>query len=82
MQIVYKMVQFLTVMTCMCAKLVSAAHANLFIPSKLNHIQYNFVLFLFMFGENRQLVTNEPIEFEKELVEVQDCGKITGHIES
>ena len=28
-----------------------------------------------MIGENRQLVTNEPVEFEKQLVE--DCRKIT-----
>jgi hypothetical protein len=28
-----------------------------------------------MIGENWQLVTNEPIEFEKYLVEVQDCRK-------
>ena len=32
-----------------------------------------------MVGENRQLVTNEPVEFEKELVEIQDCTKITDH---
>ena len=30
-------------------------------------------------GENRQLVTDEPVEFEKYLVEVQDCRKITNH---
>jgi len=30
-------------------------------------------------GENRQLVTNEPVEFEKYPVEVQDCRKITDH---
>ena len=30
-----------------------------------------------MIGGNRQLVTNEPVEFEEELVEVQDCMKIT-----
>ena len=30
-------------------------------------------------GENRQLVTDEPIEFEKLPGEVQDCRKITGH---
>ena len=29
-----------------------------------------------MSGENRQLVTDEPVEFEKEPVEVQDCRKI------
>ena len=28
-----------------------------------------------MIGENRQLVTNEPAEFEKYPVEVQDCRK-------
>ena len=27
--------------------------------------------------ENRQLVTNEPVEFENKPVEVQDCRKIT-----
>ena len=31
-----------------------------------------------MIGENRQLVTDEPVEFEKKPVEVQDCRKITG----
>ena len=33
-----------------------------------------------MIAENRQLVTNEPVEFEKEPVEFQDCMKITGHL--
>ena len=32
-----------------------------------------------MIGENRQLVTSEPVEFEKEPGEVQDCRKITDH---
>ena len=32
-----------------------------------------------MIGENRQLVTNEPVEFEKKPVEVQDCKKFTDH---
>ena len=32
-----------------------------------------------MVGENRQLVTDEPVEFAKQLVEVQDCRKITDH---
>jgi hypothetical protein len=32
-----------------------------------------------MIGENRQLVTNEPVEFQKKPVEVQDCRKITDH---
>ena len=32
-----------------------------------------------MIGENRQLVTNEPVEFEKLPVEVVDYGKITDH---
>ena len=32
-----------------------------------------------MIGENRQLVTDEPIEFEGKPVDVQDCGKITDH---
>ena len=30
-----------------------------------------------MIGESRQIVTNEPVEFEKLPVEVQDCRKIT-----
>ena len=32
-------------------------------------------------GENWQLVTNEPVEFEKKPVEVQDCREITDHFE-
>ena len=32
-----------------------------------------------MIGENRQLVTNEPVEFEKLPVKVQDRRKITDH---
>ena len=32
-----------------------------------------------MIGENWQLVTNEPVEFEKRPVEIQDCRKITDH---
>ena len=32
-----------------------------------------------MIGENRQLVTDEPVEFEKEPVEVQDCREIANH---
>jgi hypothetical protein len=32
-----------------------------------------------MIGENRQLVTHEPVEFEKQPVEIQDCRKITDH---
>ena len=35
--------------------------------------------FATMIGENRQLVTDEPVEFEKEPVEVQDCRRITDH---
>ena len=30
-----------------------------------------------MIRENRQLVTDEPVEFEERPVEVQDCRKIT-----
>ena len=30
-----------------------------------------------MIGENQRLVTNEPVEFEKQLVEHQDCKIIT-----
>jgi hypothetical protein len=30
-----------------------------------------------MIGENRQLVTDEPVEFEMQPVEVQDSRKIT-----
>ena len=29
-----------------------------------------------MIGENRKLLTDEPVEFEKELVEDQECRKI------
>ena len=32
-----------------------------------------------MIRKNRQLVTNEPVEFENWLVEIQDCKKITDH---
>ena len=32
-----------------------------------------------MVGENRQLVTNEPVEFEKNPVKFQDCRKTTDH---
>ena len=32
-----------------------------------------------MTGENRQLVTDEPVEFRKQPVEVQDYRKITDH---
>ena len=34
-----------------------------------------------MIGEIWQLVTDEPVEFEKEPVEVQDCRKITHHFQ-
>ena len=33
--------------------------------------------FTTMIRENQQLVTNEPVEFEKYPVDVQDCRKIT-----
>ena len=32
-----------------------------------------------MIRENRQLVTDEPVEFEKKPVEVQDSRRITDH---
>ena len=32
-----------------------------------------------MIGKNRRLGTDEPVEFEKLPVEVQDCRKITDH---
>jgi hypothetical protein len=32
-----------------------------------------------MIGENWQLLTNEPVEFEKESVEIENCRKITDH---
>ena len=38
-----------------------------------------FLGFAPMIGMNRQLVTDEPVEFEKLPVEVQDCRKITDH---
>ena len=34
-----------------------------------------------MIRENRQLVTNEPVESEKQPVEVEDCRKITDQVE-
>ena len=34
-----------------------------------------------MIEENRHLVTNEPVEFEKWLVEAEDCMKITNSLE-
>jgi hypothetical protein len=37
----------------------------------------HLVFFHPMIEENRQLVTNEPVEFEKDAVEAQDCRKIT-----
>ena len=32
-----------------------------------------------MSGENWRLVADEPVEFEKQPVEVQDFGKFTNH---
>ena len=32
-----------------------------------------------MIGEKQQLVTDEPVEFEKQPVEIQDCTKIADH---
>ena len=32
-----------------------------------------------MIGENRQIITDEPVEFEKQPIEVQDCRKIANH---
>ena len=32
-----------------------------------------------MIRENRQLVANDPVAFEKESVEVQDCRKFSNH---
>jgi hypothetical protein len=32
-----------------------------------------------MIGENRPLVIDKPVEFEKKPVEVQDCRRITDH---
>jgi hypothetical protein len=37
----------------------------------------HLVFFHPMIEENRQLVTNEPVEFEKDAVEAQDCREIT-----
>ena len=34
-----------------------------------------------MIGENRQRVTDEPVEFEENPVEVQDCRKRTDHFQ-
>ena len=32
-----------------------------------------------MIGKNRQLVIDEPVEFEKQPVEIRNCKKITDH---
>ena len=32
-----------------------------------------------MIAENRQLITNEPFEFEEKRLEVQDCKKFIDH---
>ena len=34
-----------------------------------------------LLGKNRGLVTDEPVEFEKQLVEAGDCGGITNRLE-
>ena len=47
MQMVKYLLQFSIVMTSICGELVSATYANRFISSKLSHIQYTFVFFLF-----------------------------------
>ena len=39
----------------------------------------NHTLFKPTTGENRQLVKDEPVEFEKQPVEVQDCRIMTNH---
>ena len=33
-----------------------------------------------LIGQIWELVTDEPVEFEKYVVEVQDCRKITNHL--
>ena len=38
-----------------------------------------FVEYAAMIGKNWQLVTDEPVKFENEPVEVQNCKKITHH---
>ena len=38
---------------------------------------FSFGMLASMIGENRQFVTNEPVEFEKKPVAVEDCRKIT-----
>ena len=37
------------------------------------------ILHWLMFGKNRRLVTDEQVEFEKQLVEVRDFRRITDH---
>ena len=41
------------------------------------NLESNFTSYYHMIGENRQLVRDELVEFEKQLVEVQDCRKIS-----
>ena len=43
------------------------------------HLQLTAGWFFPIIGENRPIVTDEPVEFEKEPVEVQGCRKITSH---
>ena len=59
-----------------------------FPPVRLLEVQRSRVLSLLcevaltvcaMIGENRQLLTDEPVEFESKPLEVQDCRKNTNH---
>ena len=47
---------------------------------RLNQIAILYAAFDPMSGENRQLVTDEPVEFEKQPVKVEDCRKIADHL--
>ena len=45
----------------------------------MNNIGHTNAMFTAVIRDNRWLVADEPVEFEKQPVEVQDCRKITNH---
>ena len=55
--------------------MVTALDLHLMWPSTLCVYVYRYATN----GENRSLVTNEPVEFEKQPVEVENLGRTTNH---
>ena len=49
------------------------------VPNRIKEAPFRKVYLRSMIGESRQLVPDEPVEFEKQPVEVQDYRKNTGH---